>query len=202
MLQRRDVAPSHRIPLDQEFVQSIKSVADAMQWHDDVFIELAYEIMLGRPADPIGRQYYLTRLRHGRSRIAILDQLGKASEAKPRWEQISDLRSALASYGASRRPLAGLWQRLTDPETGTRPALCRARAMSNAIGRTRQDVLLACEALLAAQKRPNQSLSPGEAEPLPSNLPTMWNPRLRSVFDVREIDFHHNEKRVINALRI
>ena len=207
MAHRRDTQPSHRLPLEQEFISSIKSVHDAMQWHDDVFVEIAYHIMLRRPADVGGRHYYVERLRIGRSRMAVLDQLGKSSEANPLFDQVADLQPAIARFRASRRPLAGLWRRLSDPNIGTRPALNRARALENALGRTRQDVLSVWQEVLTMQQELSRfgtqrgALSSATAEPT-AKSPTAYNPRLRSTFEARESDFQKSEKRVINALRV
>lgn len=211
MMQREDVMPSYRTPLDEAFVNSIRSVADLLQWHDDVFLEAAYHIMLRRPIDPGGRHYYLSRLRSGRSRLAILDQLSKGAEANPRVEQVKDLQSELSRYRASRHPLKGLKVRWTDLEIGTRGSFVRTRVMSNALGRTRQDILLACTEVLAAQRDLSRAASQQGATARPADSPAatpaglppvVRAPRIRTSFDVREIDFHDTEKRMLNSLRI
>lgn len=211
MLQHGDVRPSHRLPLDENFIKSIRSVADVMQWYDEVFVELAYRIIVGRPADTVGRQYYLKRIREGRSRSAILDQLAKAAEAKPLFAQISDLQAALDRYRASRRFIAGLRLRWTDPEVGTRAPLARARAIANDLGRTRQDIMLACGELLAGHKDLLQLVSSlGAAQAGVTNpgaagskaVVDLHTPRLRSPSDVRENDFDSSERRLMQALRI
>jgi multidrug resistance efflux pump len=182
-----------------------------MQWHDEVFVELAYLIIIGRPADTIGRQYYLKRIREGRGRLAILDQLAKAAEAKPLWAQISDLQAALDRYRASRRFFAGLRLRRTDPELGMRPPLARARAITNEIGRARQDIMLACGELIAGHKDLLQLVSTQGAAHMGGTSAIaqeskaavdLHTPRLRSPSDVRENDFDSSEKRLMQALRI
>lgn len=209
MLQREDFITSHRIPLDQTFVDAIRSVTDLMQWHDEVFLELAYQIMLRRPVDPGGRHYYLARLRMGRSRLAILDQLSKAPDAAPLVEQIHDLSSELARYRASRRFFKGFKARWTDLEIGSRGTFISARAMSNAVGRTRQEIMLVCADLMAGQRDLSRAVSsqgtPAVTAAAPSSAAApavVRAPRARTPFDVREIDFHNSEKSVINALRI
>lgn len=206
-MEREDSIPSHRIPLNPTFVNSIGSVSDLLQWHDDVFVDLAYHVMLGRAADQEGRRYYLARLRSGRSRLSILDQLSKAPEASPERSTLRNLQSELARYRASRRLFGGLRARWTDVEIGTRAAFVLRRALSNELGRTRQDVMLVCSELTAAQRDLIRSVS-REGTPAaiaaPSNTATalVHSPRVRSPFDVREMDFHSSEKRVMNALRI
>ncbi|MET3763079.1 DUF4214 domain-containing protein [Sphingomonas sp. UYEF23] len=210
MLQREDLITSHRIPLEPAFVASIRSVADLLNWYDEVFLELAYQIMLRRSLDFEGRRYYLSKLRLGRSRLAILDQLSKASEAEPLVEQVIDLASELARYRASRRFFKGFKSRWTDLEIGNRGSFFRARAIANAVGQTRQDLLLICADLLATQRNLSRALS-SQSMPVAAAAPVaptaalpsvVRAPRVRTSFDVREIDFHNTEKRVINALRI
>lgn len=207
MLDREDSSLSHRIPLDQTFVASVGSVADLLQWHDDVFVELAYHVMFGRPADVGGRHYYLTRLRAGRSRLSILDQLSKSDEVRSDRATLRNLQSELARYRASRRLFRGLRARWTDPELGTRSAFVLKRAVSNELGRTRQDIMLACSDLKAGQRDLGRWISRdgmpavSVAQPVaPASV--VHTPRVRSPFDVRELDFHSSEKRVMSALRI
>jgi hypothetical protein len=53
-----------------------------MSYHDRQFVELAYRLILGRPADPDGLAHHLDRLRRGVSRREVAFGLGNSSEAK------------------------------------------------------------------------------------------------------------------------
>lgn len=123
----------------EHIARSARSVAALFEWSDVPFLELAYRVMLRRPMDAEGQDYYLRRLRYGHSRTAILDQLRKAPEADPLWHQIKDLQAVLDRYRQSRRFFAGAWLRWTDPDIGTTPAIIRSRILENALGRMRQD---------------------------------------------------------------
>lgn len=198
--------------------QSIHCVADLFQWYDLPFVELAYPIMLRRPADPEGTRYYLARLRDGHSRTAILHQLWKSGEADPMWGQVRDLRAKLDRFRRSRHPILGLWLRWAAPDISSRRAMRRERAMDNALGRIRQEMLEASETSQAAQDRLritvdrlgdqlNILISAGASSSMTATasgggVPPPYQPSLRSVYGVREMDMPDVGRRVFNTLKI
>jgi len=118
----------------------MRSLEELFDLRDAPFVEAAYLIMLQRPADSIGRSYYLGRLRSGYSQISVLDQLSRAPEADPVWSDVPKLREQLERYRKAIRPPLGLWRRRFDPVFGVSRSLRRSRAIDNELGRTRQDV--------------------------------------------------------------
>ncbi|TPG51625.1 DUF4214 domain-containing protein [Sphingomonas glacialis] len=206
-LQSLNPVPTLSMPLSQEFIDSMTSIEKILQWHDTIFVEIAYHVMLQRPADTAGSTYYVDRLRRGRSRIEVLDQLGKSPEASPLLARVKGLEAALKAYRASRPLFAGFWRRWKDPEIGNRAAFARARAMTNSLERTRQEIILAFGDLLAAQRDlsllvSRQSVAPAASTESARTIPVSHVPRVVTIADVREIDFHSNERRVFHALRV
>ncbi|MEJ7933112.1 DUF4214 domain-containing protein [Sphingobium sp. AN558] len=197
---------------------SIRSVVDLMEWFDRPFVELAYRVMLKRPPDPEGMRYYLKRLRAGHSRTAVLDQLWKSPESDPLWDQVRDLEATLTRFRKSRRFLTGAWLRWSDPEIGTRASFRRARSRDNMLGHIRHDIRDASNALAAGQdslrelattllNQQNVLLASGlhaqglaQAPAKVAGAP--HNPRLRSVYDVRDVDLSSSGRRTMNTLRI
>ncbi|MEQ1813696.1 MAG: DUF4214 domain-containing protein, partial [Candidatus Nitrotoga sp.] len=71
------------------------ALSDLLQQQDVHFVESAYLTILGRQADPVGQDYYLSRLRAGVPKVEILGQLLNSAEARQRREGIPGLRDAL-----------------------------------------------------------------------------------------------------------
>lgn len=69
------------------------------------FVAAAYELLLGRPADPEGMAYYVARLRVGYSKMSVLHQLasGETNDA----HRLPGLGTALSRYRMGRTPLLG-----------------------------------------------------------------------------------------------
>ena len=180
----------------------MRQLADLFDIHDAAFVELAYEIMFRRKADPAGLTYYVDRLRKGYSRIAVLNQLAKSPEANPQWSGAPRLREKLDNYRSGRRSIWRLWRARYDPETGMAPRLRRARAIENAIGRGRQDTLAAF-AKISVEMETLRGLA---QEPLTDQLVACGAafPELkgRSVFDVREFDLPPVGRKVLSALNV
>lgn len=204
---------------DEQQARSIRSLADLLQWHDRAFLEIAYWLILHRALDAEGARYYLRRIRAGASRIAILDQLLKSTEAEPAWDQVGDLRAAITRFRKSRKPIAGLWLRWTDAEIGTRGSLQRARAIENALGRTRQDLSAAVQTVRDDQvhlrqmmEHLNHQISTLQIGSAPPSAPpprqgaavpvTIVPPRARSVYEYREIDLHGVSRHVLDRLKV
>ena len=53
-----------------------------MLYHDRQFVELSYQLILGRPADEEGLAHYLDSVRSGESRREIVFRIGNSPEAR------------------------------------------------------------------------------------------------------------------------
>jgi hypothetical protein len=53
-----------------------------MLYHDRQFVDLAYQLFLGRPADEAGLAHHLENLRAGESRREIAFRIGDSEEAR------------------------------------------------------------------------------------------------------------------------
>lgn len=70
-----------------------------MLYHDRQFVELAYQIILGRPADESGLAHHVENLRVGESRREIIYRLANSDEARAKGFD----RSILDGYRRWRR---------------------------------------------------------------------------------------------------
>jgi SAM-dependent methyltransferase len=78
----KDDRDTGRDPDRQE--QSLRRVGD-----DERFVDLAYELLLGRPADPGGRHHYVGALRAGDTRSSILRSLILSPEFEERYRRLA-----------------------------------------------------------------------------------------------------------------
>lgn len=69
---------------------------------EQMFIEMAYPAVLGRPSDPEGRGHYLSRLKQGVSRLEILVDMKLSREGKQAASRVAGL-SVLAGFMRFRR---------------------------------------------------------------------------------------------------
>ncbi len=83
------------------------SFAMLISLHDEDFVTAAYALLLGRPADEAGTNYYLGRLRAGYSKLSILQQLRGSSEFQYPTQSVTGLNKALKRYRISQIPLIG-----------------------------------------------------------------------------------------------
>ena len=85
----------------QEVPAGATSLAELLSADGEDFVRLAYLTVLGRRADPEGESYYVDRIRNGRSKIEVLDQLRNSDEGK-QCEQLPELEEALRQFRSSR----------------------------------------------------------------------------------------------------
>jgi phage host-nuclease inhibitor protein Gam len=83
------------------------SLDELLAYHDADFIHCAYITLLGRVPDPEGIRYYLGRIRAGRAKIEIIDQIASSSEAKALSVSILGLQQALERYRWEKIPIIG-----------------------------------------------------------------------------------------------
>lgn len=83
------------------------SVSELLTLHDELFVESAYLFLLGRVADPFGRDYYLNRIRDGGSRHRIVAELALSDEGMSRPARATGLHEHLQAHRTRNR-----WHRL------------------------------------------------------------------------------------------
>lgn len=79
--------------------------------YDIDFVKNGYLALLGRDPDPIGEEYYLSRMRSGVPKIHILSDLRKSTEGRIYNAHIKGLDNAIKSYFRSHWPLIGVFFR-------------------------------------------------------------------------------------------
>ena len=78
-----------------------------MLYHDRQFVEMAYSLILGRPADDEGLAHYLQCIRTGESRREVAFRIGNSPEARKRGFDIQLFRSYRAWRRIERLPILG-----------------------------------------------------------------------------------------------
>ncbi len=98
---------------------------------DTTFVEHAYRVTLGRPADPIGRSQYLRALRRGAGRLEVLALLLDSPEGRRHAASVPDIRMAIERQSFRRVPVVRyalrLARRISRLASGTRRAPSRGR---------------------------------------------------------------------------
>lgn len=114
------------------------SFDELMQFHDASFVEKAYVILLGRPADRSGLGTYTARLRRGAQRITLIDQLTRSSEGRSSRASLPGLERALRSYRIGRLPVIGAVFRRMFGIEGESPVERKLRIIINDMHRNDQ----------------------------------------------------------------
>lgn len=98
------------------------------------FVEQAYRLLFGRPADPEGAQYYLGLLQDGWSKWYVLGLLWRADERLRHAPSVPGLQEGLSRYArAQRRSLSGwYWRRVLGVDSDL-PADRRLRALHQGV---------------------------------------------------------------------
>jgi len=102
---------------EEESVTSVQAAADPdptalplVALHDEQFVEQAYRQVLGREADPAGRDHYLAKLRNGEDKRKLLAQLRYSAEGRQQSRAFNagvNLRLVYLKEGLFRLPLLG-----------------------------------------------------------------------------------------------
>ena len=119
----------------------ITNVPDLLAPHDLEFIHAAYQAVLGRSPDPEGEVYYLTRLRRGAHKLAILKQLRRSPEGKAFIPGVAGLDRAIRRHVRATLPILGILFRLLRGDEGNGATHRSLRALANDVGRLRTDYL-------------------------------------------------------------
>lgn len=99
--------PSMEIRLDGYLLE------DFLKYHDEDFVQVAYQVVLKRPADPSAFHYFLSNLRSGKmTKTEILGRLRYSSEGRTQHVKIVGLLRNFAVQSSFRIPLLGYILRL------------------------------------------------------------------------------------------
>jgi len=110
-----NVIPSLLQPIQEISMPSITPIVAAtsldelLAYYDTDFVHCAYLTLIGRVPDPEGMRYYLTRIRAGRSKIAIIHQLTLSIEAKNHNANVIGLKRVLRQYKWKKIPILGVF---------------------------------------------------------------------------------------------
>ena len=91
------------------------SVEELLALHDEEFVDVAYQVILGRKADSSGKAHYLDRVRTGGSRHRVVAELALSDEARAIKGSLNGMFEHLAAYRASDRRRS-LLSRLWNPD--------------------------------------------------------------------------------------
>jgi glycosyltransferase involved in cell wall biosynthesis len=86
---------------------SSASLEDLLDYHDEAFVNAAYRTLLQRSPDTEGMAYYASRLRRGASRLQVLEQICRSSEAQQLAVKLPGLEDALRRNRWLKLPIIG-----------------------------------------------------------------------------------------------
>ena len=117
---------------------AVPDIAELLSVDGEQFIECAYFTLLDRLPDSSGGQFYLHKLFKGVAKIQILDEIGSSEEAILSRCTLPGLQHAIARHRRARRPLRGLFVRLSNGVEGDSAAETRLRSVEQHLRRMEQ----------------------------------------------------------------
>lgn len=111
------------------------SLTELLAWNDLDFVRCAYVTILGRQPDPRGENYYVERIRSGRSKEEVLWQLRRSTEGQSHDPGIAGLDRALKKAARARRPFTGSIFRALFGGEDDQPLVRRIRRLENDFAR-------------------------------------------------------------------
>jgi FtsZ-binding cell division protein ZapB len=153
--------------------------------HDQHFIFTAYQAVLGRAPDPEGEGYYLSRLRAGEHKLAILKQLRQSPEGRAFIPGVAGLDRAIKRHVWATIPLLGMLVCLLRGDEGSSATHRSLRVLANDVGRIRIDHigLRSEQAALTAAVRDLAN----EAGRLRNDYFGLWSDQAALITAVREL---------------
>ncbi|WP_137680646.1 FkbM family methyltransferase [Aurantiacibacter suaedae] len=118
----------------------ITSVEQLLNWHDEQFVDLAFQSVLGRAPDPEGRAYYVSRLRKGVHKLQILKQLRRSDEGRNFIPGVAGLDRAIKHHHLASLPVIGPVLASALKLEGDRPIERQIRALANETARLSQQI--------------------------------------------------------------
>lgn len=121
---RRFAARVPGVTREPERAASPRSIEDLLGLSGADFVKAAYDLLLGRAADPSGLTHYVTRLQDGASRTQVLVDIASSEEFAQRARVVPGVDKLLAEH--RRHPLLIAASRLIRPLRGRAAGMARA----------------------------------------------------------------------------
>lgn len=141
---------------------AVSHVDGLLRLYDVAFVECGYWTLLGRAADPEGRNGYLTALRSGRSKLSIIDEICSSQEGRNFSSDLPGLDKVLGRYRKSRLPVIGFFCRQLWSMDGNSASDRKLRAIENAVYSLKSSVE---QRLAGAETPPASKVSEGTTSP-------------------------------------
>ena len=114
-------------------MSTTQNIDQLLELNDAIFVEGAYQALLGRAPDLEGMRYYLDRLRAGHAKAEIIAQIAASPETRSRGTDLPGLREVASTYKKTRFWLWGIFGRSSRIERQT-------HRLENEFGRIAQQV--------------------------------------------------------------
>lgn len=115
-------------------MSTTQNIDQLLELNDAIFVEGAYQALLGRAPDLEGMRYYLDRLRAGHAKAEIIAQIAASPETRSRGTDLPGLREVASTYKKTRFWLWGIFGRSSRIERQT-------HRLENEFGRIAQQVV-------------------------------------------------------------
>ena len=115
-------------------MSTTQNIDQLLELNDAIFVEGAYQALLGRTPDLEGMRYYLDRLRAGHAKAEIIAQIAASPETRSRGTDLPGLREVASTYKKTRFWLWGIFGRSSRIER-------QAHRLENEFGRIAQEVV-------------------------------------------------------------
>lgn len=161
------------------------SLAGLLSLQNEDFVEAAYEAVLGRDSDPVGRAYYIARLRTGYSKLSVLHQLRGSGEPQ-HGPATPGLSRALFRYRLGRLPLIGWIFRKLFRVEGESVKERLQRSIISEIAGLRTEI--ASRSFASSSAQPQRSAQPAPRNPAATErrrnlVAEQLSPRAKEIFD-------------------
>ncbi len=111
----------------------VATLDELLTFHDQRFVRLAYQTLLGREPDPEGLDYYIRRLHRGFAKIGVLKQIHHSKEGQEYAANLPGLDKAIQRFQRRQYPLIGWLFKQGDDEDSNHTTARKLRSIENHI---------------------------------------------------------------------
>ena len=122
-----------QINIPQVSSSRVHTIESLFARNDKDFIDLAYDLLLGRPADPDGRNHYLSRLIDGHSKTQIIFEITNSPEGKQFDSSLPGLMKVVLNHNRENRLLVGWFFRTINKSPRENQTHKRLRALESLV---------------------------------------------------------------------